>query len=827
MLKHLFFTIAVLFIFNNSFCQTEQTHAAKILLDIEKLNTIGSVLYIAAHPDDENTRLLSYLANHKKLHTTYLSLTRGDGGQNLIGKEQSEALGLIRTQELLAARKVDGANQLFTRANDFGYSKGPDETLRLWNKDSILYDVVLAIRKLKPDVIICRFPTTGEGGHGHHTASALLAVEAFDLAANSNIYPEQLKYYTVWQAKRLYWNAFVPQDTKEINLSYLQLDVGKYNTLLGKSYGEIAAESRTNHKSQGFGSTLQRGTVTEYFKYYKGDSAQKDLFENIDWQWSRITASKNISLAIQSIIATYNPIYPHKSLDLLIALKKRIIELPETDATVIYYKQLKLAELNDIIVKCAGIWCEAKATDFLYTPLANAEIQLHAIVRNDVNVGLNAIHINNSDTILSKQLVTNEFFTTKYNVKITNDISNPYWLSVPAKNGLYEVGNRILIGEPINKPIQEVVFDFVIQNELIQVKRGLIYKSTDPVRGEVYRPVEILPPAEISYNTNQLLFNTKATQILSIIVKSNKANVQGKLVLPQLKHWSIKANTLDFSIAERGQEFTIELNITPLNLDNAEQLNLQLLIDGVNYSKTIKRISYDHIPEQFIASQAAINLIPLNNVIKQKKIAYITGAGDDVAKCLSQVGYDVTILNADNLKSENLLLYDAIIAGIRAYNTHEKLFLAHSQLMEYVKNGGNYIVQYNTNSRVGPMKDKVGPYGFTLSRDRVTNENAQVSFKNEKHPVLNYPNKIVSNDFSNWVQERSIYHATSIDANYETIFTMSDDNETTNDGSLIIAPYGKGNFVYTGISFFRQLPAGVTGAYRLLNNIIHLPKHDK
>ncbi len=351
-------------IFLLSICLISQLYAqnsAEILQSLKKLNTVGSVLYIAAHPDDENTRLLAYLAKERNLRTGYLSLTRGDGGQNLIGKEQGEALGLIRTQELLAARRIDGAEQFFTRANDFGFSKNPEETFSIWNKDSILADVVLAIRKFKPDVIICRFPTTGEGGHGHHTASAILALEAFDAAADAKRFPEQLAYTQVWQAKRIFWNTFNFGTTNTTAPDQLKIDVGVFNPLLGKSYGEIAAESRSMHKSQGFGSAKSRGESIEYFKLLKGDSAKKDLFDGINQTWTRFAETASLQKMIDSCIANFNPQKPENSVNNLIRIYKKINSLNDSITDVDYWKYKKLIECKEIILACTGLWMEAIA----------------------------------------------------------------------------------------------------------------------------------------------------------------------------------------------------------------------------------------------------------------------------------------------------------------------------------------------------------------------------------------------------------------------------------------------------------------------------------
>jgi LmbE family N-acetylglucosaminyl deacetylase len=333
--RHTAFISLLLLLGHNLFAQNSApATAGEILLGLQKLNTTGAVLYIAAHPDDENTRLLAWLANERKLRTGYLSLTRGDGGQNLIGKEQGEMLGLLRTQELLAARRTDGAEQFFTRANDFGFSKNPDETFSIWDRDSVLADVVWTIRKFRPDVIICRFPTTGEGGHGHHTGSAILASEAFEAAGDPKRFPHQLAYVSTWQPKRLFWNTFNFGTTNTTSPDQLKVDAGVYNSLLGKSYGEIAAESRSFHKSQGFGTAKSRGEALEYFKQLKGDSVKSDLFEGIDQSWSRMPQAAKIGRLTAAAVKSFRPLNPEASVPQLVTIYKTLSAINSDDAAV-------------------------------------------------------------------------------------------------------------------------------------------------------------------------------------------------------------------------------------------------------------------------------------------------------------------------------------------------------------------------------------------------------------------------------------------------------------------------------------------------------------
>lgn len=807
--------------------QTPGVSSADILQKLQKLNTVGSVLYIAAHPDDENTRLLPYLTYERKYRTGYLSLTRGDGGQNLIGKEQGEPLGLIRTQELLAARRVDGAEQFFTRANDFGFSKNPEETFTFWNKDSILADVVWVIRTFKPDVIITRFPTTGEGGHGHHTASAMLAVEAFTAAADPNRFPEQLKYTSVWQAKSIFWNTFSFGTINTTSEDQIKINIGGFNPLLGKSYGELASENRSMHKSQGFGTAKTRGDNTEYFKQLGGTPVSKDIFENINSTWSRFDATKTISESIQKIIATFDAQHPETSVPALAALYKQIQALDESNTTLARWKKEKLKETEELLISCSGLWMEAYAAEYIAIPGNKIQTTVQIINRNNVSVALKNIRYINQDSSLSLALKTNELYTFKHseNLSSTYAYSNPYWLNEKHSNGLYVVNNQLLIGKAENDAAASVVFQVVIQDIPLTITKPIVYKYTDPVKGELYRPLEVLPRATVNLAERVYAFNENTAKTVQFIVKANEPNVSGTLQWSLPEGWKATCTHPNFTLKEKGEEIIISVLVQPNGVAVNGKISASLKINSDTYTKSITRIEYDHIPYQFILSDAEANLVYIHLKTAGKNIGYIPGAGDDVVACLKQMGYTVTILTDDLLDKGNLKEYNAIVTGIRAYNTNDRLQIYYNTLMKYVEQGGNLIVQYNTNNRIGPLLAKIGPYPFAISRDRVTNESAEVRILNPKHSVFTYPNKIDSTDFNGWIQERGIYFASELDPQYQTLLSMNDPNEKANDGSLIVAKYGKGNFVYTGLVFFRELPAGVPGAYRLFVNLLSIPQN--
>ncbi len=814
-----------------------QTRPGEILSGLQKLNTTGSVLYIAAHPDDENTKLLAYLANERHLRTGYLSLTRGDGGQNLIGKEQGEMLGLLRTQELLDARRIDGAEQFFTRANDFGFSKNPEETFSIWNRDNVLADVVWTIRKFRPDIIICRFPTTGEGGHGHHTASAILAAEAFDAAADPKRFPEQLAYVTVWQPRRLFWNTFNFGTLNTTAPNQLKIDVGGFNNLMGKSYGEMASESRSMHKSQGFGVAKARGESYEYFKQLRGDSVKHDLFEGINQQWSRMPQLAGISAQVSVAIQSFNPQKPDATIPALTAVYKALEAVKSNDATVKYWQRIKLGETKNLLVACAGLWLDATAANYMLIPGEHVRERAEVINQGNAKVALQSIILSNTPgnahelsgiTAKSVNLRKNEVDTFSADEVLNADAtySTPYWLAEKHPVNTYIVHDQEMIGKPENDQYPVATFNVIINGLSLHVDRRIMYKYVDPVKGEIYRPLEILPPVTIEPGSKVIVSSDTSRKQLTFIIKANKDNVSGRLSLEAPAGWKIRISNPDIHLAKKGDEATVTATIRSSESSVNGKLEAIVTIDGKAYDKSIRRLDYDHIPAQFALTDAEAGLINIHLKKRGNNIGYIAGAGDDVPACLVQVGYNVTMLTEEQLATGNLSRYDAIVTGVRAFNVNERLPRYHERLMDYVKNGGNLIVQYNTNTRLGPMTTQAGPYPFTVSNLRVTDEQAAVTFLQPESTVLNYPNRITQKDFANWVQERGIYFASEADSNYQKILSMNDRNEKPLDGSLIVGKYGRGNFVYTGLVFFRQLPAGNPGAYRLFVNLLSLPLNE-
>lgn len=800
----------------SSFCQSPGSYSSsEILLHLKKLNVLGSVLYIAAHPDDENTRLLAYLANEKLYRTGYLSLTRGDGGQNLIGDEQGVELGLIRTQELLSARRIDGAEQFFSRAYDFGFSKNPEETFKVWDKDKILSDVVWMIRKFQPDIIITRFPTTGEGGHGHHTASAILAGEAFDAAADPTRFPEQFSFgVKPWKVKRLYWNTFNFGGNNTTREDQLKVEVGGYNALLGKSYGEIASESRSQHKSQGFGVPRTRGSQLEYFKLIKGDPATSDLMEGIDETWQRIQVTGNandqqtqlIQTLVSHAIQNYSFEHPELAVPDLVKVYKAISTLNNTN-----WKSEKLKEVTNLIEECSGLFIEATTTQQYVVQGDSLKINLLVNNREGVDARKPIVHLEDSVFVLPDELQKNSNLRQTLTVAIpATSTTQPYWLEHPLDKGNFVVTNQAMIGKPQNDA-PSVNINIQMYGETISFEKPLQYKTNDPVKGELYQPLVILPKVEVNYSNKTYLSINK---IPVKVVASASANTI------KLTHLSVKnihsREVQDVSAVSAGNQSVSMLSVNNGSQDYHEVIKAVATDGKDSWNSYHKTIQYDHIPTIVYFPLAQAQLVSMDLKISGSSIGYIAGAGDKVPEALELMGYSVTMLAQKDVTANNLKRFDAVVTGVRAYNVHEWLNAAYDALMEYVNEGGILLVQYNVNG----VKAKIGPYPFTISGNRITDEEASVTFLAPEHPVMNFPNKIIQKDFEGWIQERSTYNAANPDPKYQPLFSMKDPGEAEQSGSLIVSDYGKGRFIYSGLVFFRELPAGVPGAFRLMANLL-------
>lgn len=809
--------------------QPEKPSSVEIYEAIKKLNFLGSVLYLAAHPDDENTQLISYFSNAEHAETAYLSITRGDGGQNLIGEELSELLGLIRTQELLAARRTDGGQQFFTRAVDFGYSKHPDETLAIWNKDEVLKDVVAVIRKFRPDVIVNRFDHRSPGStHGHHTSSAMLSVEAFYLADDSTYAGHGL--YKPWQPDQLYFNTSWwfygsrEKFEKADKTNMYAIDAGVYYPTLGLSNTEIAALSRSQHKSQGFGNTGSRGENLNYLEFLKGDrpSDKNNIFADINTTWSRVENGAAIGKILAEVIANYNFKKPATSLPQLLEAYKLIDGLTNG-----HWKKTKLAEIKDIIVHVCGLYLEAVANSNYATRNEVVQVAIEAINRSDANIKLLGIALPyKKEVSYGKILKNNRDTTATYTFKVADNepFTTPYWLNEPKNQGTYPVPDKALIGQPEQAKNLKVSFYLSVEGNPLIIDRELVYKYNDPVRGEVYEPFEIVPRVSVGTDKKVVIFNSGEPRTIAVKVASLADEVSGTLKLSVPLGWTVAPETVAISNLNKERIETVNFRVTPPEVQQSVALEPIFTSNGIDYTKERTVINHEHIPKQTVLLSAAVKAVRIPIETVGKNIGYIQGAGDKVPESLREIGYNVFTVDPLAISPENLQAYDAVVMGIRNYNIDDNAIKYQGKLHNYVKQGGTLIVQYNTSR--GLKVQHIAPFDLRLSRDRVSQEDASVKILDKNHPLMNFPNRITPADFENWVQERGLYFADKWDKNFTPLLSMHDKGESTKKGSLLVAKYGKGRFIYTGLSFFRELPAGVPGAYRLFANLIAAGKTD-
>lgn len=832
MKRILLFTVLFFTVFTHA-QKPDKPTSSEIYESIKKLNFLGTALYIAAHPDDENQRLISYFANDLKARTGYLSLTRGDGGQNLIGPEIRELLGVIRTQELLAARRTDGGEQFFSRANDFGYSKHPDETLRIWDKEEVLSDVVWVIRNFKPDVIVNRFshkPETFGRTHGHHTSSAVLSELAFDMAGDKTKYPEQLKYVDAWQPKREFFNTSwwfygSRENFEKADISnLLKVETGSFYPSFGLSNGEIASMSRSMHKSQGFGATGRRGSDIEYLELVKGymPTDRENLFEGINTTWTRVKGGKEIGEILSRVEKNFDFKNPTASVSELVKAYALIEKLEDK-----HWKNQKSKEIKKIIEACTGLYLEAVATESSATHGDEVTLNIEAINRSETKIELKSYDLSFLDINTQKdiELENNKSYQEKIAGRIPTEVSDtaPYWLNDKASLGMYYVSDRKIIGKPEAEKEFIINFNLTINGTPITFKKNIVYKKNDPVKGEVYQPFEILPEATVGIADKVYIFPNNESKDVVVKVKSGKKDIEGTVSLDVPEDWTVSPKNYEVAISQKGAEKSLVFKVTPPRNQSEGYIKPIFKMGEKTFTDELIEIDYDHIPFQSVLMPSKSKVVKLDIKKKGQLIGYIQGAGDEIPESLRQVGYTVDELNEKDITYDKLKRFDAVILGVRAYNTNVRSKFYQEDLHKYVEKGGTMLVQYNTNFRL--KVDEVSPIPLKLARGRVTDEFSEVRFIAPNHEVMNYPNKITQKDFEGWVQERGLYFPYEWSSEFTPILSMNDKGKPAENGSLLVGKYGKGYFIYTGLSFFRELPPGVPGAYRLFTNLLSVGKN--
>ena len=810
--------------------QYRPTPPSSVLLhDLRKLRDVSSALFVAAHPDDENTRLIAYLANDALAETAYLSLTRGDGGQNLIGPHLREGLGVVRTQELLAARRTDGGTQFFTRANDFGFSKHPDETFTFWERDSILSDMVWVIRTWRPDVIVTRFhPASAGQTHGHHTASALLAVEAFELAADPEAFPEQLDRPGVepWRAKRVVFNTswwfYGSRDAFEAadKAGLVAVDAGGYYPLLGASNGEIAAKSRSRHLSQGFGSGTSRGSELEYLELLAGEpaAAGAGLFDGVDDTWGRLEGGAAVGRVLAKAEEAFDPAYPALAVPDLLEALRLMRELPPGR-----YTRTKIPALERLVADCLGVYVEATAPDTLVAPGQRIPVAYEVTARaSALPVSLRNLTIANA-TLGGNgpgNLPSNEPLVGELSVAVPSVTSNPYWLEGPGTEGMYPAPDYDLRGLGENPTPLRATFALEVMGTEVPVAAPVLHKAVYPDRGEVYRPVLTVPAAGVAFAKPVALWPDGEARDVTVVVESFAGERAGVVALEAPAGWTVSPTTREVALGATGEVAEATFSVAPPAARGTVELAARFVSAADTFDREVRVLRYGHIPPQAIIRPAGARAVRLDLARAGERIGYVVGAGDAVPEALREVGYAVEELGERDVAAGDLSGYDAIVLGVRAYNTQDWLARHNDRLLDYARAGGTLVVQYNTSRRLdmGPL----APYPLTLSRDRVTVEGAPVTFLAPEAAVLKRPNPISAADFEGWVQERGLYFPGEWDEAYTPILASADPGEDPLEGGLLVAELGEGHYVYTGLSFFRELPAGVPGAYRLFVNLLEL-----
>lgn len=804
--------------------EKNSSNSKAILRELEYFRQLASVLYVAAHPDDENTELLTYLSRGRKYRTAYLSLTRGDGGQNVLGADLGNKLGMARTQELLAARALDGAHQFFTRAIDFGFSKDYQETLTVWDKNEVLSDMVRVIRTFRPDVLVTRFSTIPGGTHGHHTTSAILACEAFKLAGDPKAYPEQK--LEAWQPKRILWNVGRFQKDKVSKDPIIKVEVYGDDSVTGKSFYEIASASRAEHKTQGFDTFklpfVQGEKRQETFQLIDGEPASKDIMDGVDTTWSRFEGGEAVEKTVSDIISNFDTKDPSKSVPALFELRAKLAKLPNPN--LIIKEKQKLLDL--ILQQCLALKTKTTIKNSDVVPGESMQLQSSVYINSPIAVTWTGIKypLLNKEIKVDVQLKKNKLNSIESTQNMPNNalLTQPYWLHKDGSPGMFHVDNPELIGMAENLPTFPIVNTFKIGKETLTIEDEPVQEVMRDNTIVQTRKLNVIPPVSLWLNPETAIFTPNSSQKIEAKIHAARADMKGTLHIEAPSNWKVEPTNQPFALKSAGDIATYSFKITAPAKTQTVQINASCNIGGTVYRNQRQEVNYAHLPLQLFQPPAVVSAVCLDLKKSGKTVGYLPGAGDSLPENLRQMGYDVKSLDDATLSEKDLVGLDAVVLGVRAFNTREKIGKAMPALLSYIENGGTMIVQYNTATKL--KTDKLSPYPLTISADRVTDEKSTMTFLAPDHEVLNKPNKITSADFDGWVQERGLYFPDKWDEHFIPILACNDAGEQPKKGVLLVAKYGKGHYIYTGLSFFRELPAGVPGAYRLFANMVSIGK---
>lgn len=815
--------------------------ADRIYSALQALPVTGSALMIAAHPDDENTAVIAYFARGRHIRMGYLSMNRGEGGQNLLGPEQGVLVGVIRTQELLRAREIDGGEQFFTRVIDFGFSKTASETFEKWGRENALRDVVWVIRKFQPDILIDRFSGTPSDGHGNHQASAILGKEAFRAAADPSRFPDQLKWVKPWQAKRLFWNTYSWRNVSEQlrpSDPRLTLSTGEFNPVLGFSYQEIAGMSRSEHRSQGMGSPRRKGSASDYLVVVEGEPATADPFDGIDISWNRVPGGHQVDVLLRRARDEFDFAEPSKSVPTLLSARAAMLGLERTSLV-----ERKLKDVEEAIALCTGLWLDASASTYEVVPGEALTVNFEMVNRSKIPITVNSIELEGAlgkagALNESVQLPGNERELRSLRIPLPPDypITQPYWLKEPPAHDRYQVeaSDLPLVGEPESPPAFSTRFHLRLGEgasaQEIEYLRPVWRRYVDPMYGELTRPLVVTPAVTLQLGEKSLIFPTAEPKRIDLTITSHRSGLIGVAALQLPADWKVEPATIPFKISNAHEMMTVSFKVSPPLEARDAMLDATATVDGVRYQSGMTLIDYPHIHPQTLFFKESARIVREPVELLARNIGYVMGAGDEIPQALAQIGGHVTLLGEGDLSRGDLSRFDVIVAGVRAYNTRPDLVANQKRLLDYVAQGGTFLVQYNTTQNLGagalnPGETlQIGPYPLEIGRDRVSVEEAPVTILKPDDPLLNRPNKIRPQDFTGWVQERGLYFPSKFDSRYQTVIGSHDPGEAELDSGILYTKFGKGVFLYTSYSWFRELPAGVPGAFRLFANLLSAGK---
>lgn len=807
---------------------------------LHRLNTSATVMMIGAHPDDEDTALLAYLARGENARTAYLSLTRGDGGQNIIGPELGEALGVIRTEELLQARKLDGAEQFFTRAYDFGFSKTLDEAKQKWDERTVLCDAVRAIRTFRPLVVVSVWTGTPVDGHGQHQFSGYIAPIAVKAAADIGQCAEA---GPPWQVKKFYTRHRTQGDAR------LRVNTGNYDMLLGRSYSEIAMEARSQHRSQEQGVLELKGEAFSNYDLTGSEAKENDIFETLDTSVAGI--SKNTSETSPQFIELAAKVHQAAARALSefdVRDPSKIIPALTEGYAAAYdaewstrspgpkaFMLQKQTEFLGALRLAAGIQIDVISDRETVVPGESFTVGARVFYPAGIDVKVENVTLNlpsgwSAAAVEPTPQPQNQFrrevpnFGSTFNVRVSTDAppTEPYWLERPRKGDLFSWDNGPYLTLPLQGPQAAAEIKMKVNGREVKFVQPVEYRYADDVRGEIRRPLEVVPKLAVALDQDLLIVaagQSENHKQISVSVGNNSAGTTSgsvRLKLPQ--GWTSMPARSEFSLTRKGESASVQFDVRiPVGSPaGAYSVAAVAMADGAEYSRSMRTVAYPHIQTHRIYGLAAAKaeLIDLKTV--PLKIGYLAGSGDRVPQAIAQMGLNVEMIDERTLASGDLSRFDVLVVGIRAYQVRGDLVAHNKRLLDFASSGGTLIVQYQlpgyAQQNLAPFPAQQGP--------RVSDELAKVTILDPTHPIFTVPNKITPADFEGWVQERNLYNFSTMDARYTGLLESHDTGEAENKGGLVVADLGRGKFIFCSYSLFRQLPAGVPGAYRLLANML-------